>query len=71
MALKFFKEKEPMVNERENFVFATLDFANFPYATLDFDISLLPLLVFDNYHNCHFCGKRKIFKVAIVIHFKS
>ena len=37
----------------ENFVFATLDFADFSYATLDFDISLLPLLDFDNYHNCH------------------
>ena len=44
---------------RENFVFATLDFANFPYATLDFDISLLPLFVFDNYHNCHFVAKAK------------
>ena len=49
----------------KNFVFAILDFANFPYATLDFDISLLPLLVVDNYHNCHSRGKSKIFKVAI------
>ena len=32
----------------ENFVFATLAFAYFAYATLEFDISLLPLLVFDN-----------------------
>ena len=40
--------------DRENFVFVTLDFANFPYAILDFDISLLPLLAFGNYHNCHF-----------------
>ena len=58
------------IRRRENFVFATLDFANFPYATLDFDISLLPLLVFDNYLNCYSGGKSKIFGVEIVIHFK-
>ena len=33
---------------RENFVFATLVFAHFAYTTLEFDISLLPLLAFDN-----------------------
>ena len=64
-------ERVPSLHFWENFVFATLDFANFPYATLDFDISLLPLLVFDNYHNCHSRGKSKIFRVAIVIIVKS
>ena len=59
------------IDNRENFVFATLDFANFPYATLDFDISLLPLLVFDNYHNFHSRGEGKIFRVAIVIILRS
>ena len=34
-------------------LFLPLDFVKFSYATLDFDISLLPLLVCDNYHNCH------------------
>ena len=55
----------------ENFVFATLVFANFAYATLEFDISLLPLLAFDNISLLPFGGKSKKFRVAIVIHVKS
>ena len=35
-------------SRKEKFVFATLVFANFAYVTLEFDISLLPLLAFDN-----------------------
>ena len=52
----------------ENFVFATLVFAHFAYATLEFDISLLPLLSFDNISLLPFSGKSKNFRVAIVIH---
>ena len=55
----------------ENFVFATLVFANFAYATLEFDISLLPLLAFDNTSQMPFRGKNDNFRVAIVIHVKS
>ena len=46
---------------RENFVFATLVFANFAYATLEFDISLLPLLAFDNTSQMPFRGKNDNF----------
>ena len=56
---------------RENFVFATLVFAHFAYATLEFDISLLPLLAFDNTSQMPFRGKNDNFRVAIVIHVKS
>ena len=46
---------------RENFVFATLAFANFSYATLEFDISFLPLLSFDNTSQMPFHGKNDNF----------
>ena len=59
------------IKSRENFVFATLVFANFAYATLEFDISLLPLLAFDNISLLPFRGKSKKIRVAIVIHVKS
>ena len=55
----------------EIFVFATLVFSHFTYATLEFDISLLPLLAFDNISLLPFRGKSKKFRVAIVIHVKS
>ena len=45
----------------ENFVFATLAFADFAYATLEFDISLLPLLAFDNTSQMPLCGKSNKF----------
>ena len=41
----------------ENFVFATLAFANFSYATLEIDISLLPLFAFENTSQMPFPSK--------------
>ena len=62
LSTKFWLAKDPkqaphdrgFITIWEKFVFATLDFANFPYATLNFDISVLPLLAFEKYHNCHY-----------------
>ena len=57
-----------MFKKRENFVFATLVFAHFAYAILEFDISVLPLVAFDNTSQLPFHGKNNNFRVAIMIH---
>ena len=55
-----------MLSSWENFVFATLVSANFAYATLEFDISLLPLLAFDNTSQMPFHGKNDIFFISLL-----